>query len=100
MTKVIRIKDKKWVLPSIVMFENYTLIGEHYTCDVVDFRCPLFGEFYLSGAEPKAWQAPNDMSSPFLVVTKKTRMVQRQTWVPFDKQPKEEETTYEYISPR
>ena len=97
---IVRIKGKKWVLPSIVKFGNYDHICDHYTYEVVDFRCPLFGEFYLSGAEPKAWQATNDMSSPFLVVTKKTRMVLRQTWVPFDKQPKEEETTYEYISPR
>ena len=89
MDKVIRIKDMKWTLPEIVKFGNYNLISDYYTYDVVDFRQPLEGEFYLSGAEPQAWQALNDMSSKYLVVTKKTRMVQRQTWVPFEQSQKE-----------
>ena len=81
---IVRIKGTKWTLPDIVQFGSYAHIGDHYTYDVVDFRPPLKGEFYLSGAEPQAYQAANNLSTPFLVVTKKTKMVQRLTWVPFE----------------
>ena len=33
-----------------------------------DFRPPRRGEFYLSGAIPQAWQAPNDLSTPYYIL--------------------------------
>lgn len=38
----------------------------------VDFRNPLKGEYYLSGAMPKAYKAPNDLSTSFIIVIKDT----------------------------
>ena len=34
----------------------------------VGYRPPRKGEFYVSGAIPEIWEAPNDLDSPFLVV--------------------------------
>ena len=31
-------------------------------------RAPLKGEYYVSGAEPMAYLAPNDLTSPYLIV--------------------------------
>ncbi len=31
------------------------------------FRRPCKGEFYLSGAEPEAWKASNDLTSEFYI---------------------------------
>ena len=33
------------------------------------FRNPRKGEFYLSGAVVQAWKAPNDLGTPYHVVT-------------------------------
>ena len=33
-----------------------------------EYRNPLKGEFYLSGADPGAWAAYNDMSSPYHIL--------------------------------
>jgi hypothetical protein len=30
-------------------------------------RPPRRGEYYLSGAIPEAWDAPNDLSTPFFI---------------------------------
>jgi len=82
---VVRLKGRKWTLPDIVLFGNYEFLNKHYTYEVVDFRPPLKDEFYLSGAIPQAYQARNNLSTPFLIVVQKTRMILRQAWVPFDK---------------
>lgn len=34
----------------------------------IAFRKPLKGEYYLSGAIPKAYRAPNDLLSPYWIV--------------------------------
>ena len=35
----------------------------------VGFRAPLRGEYYVSGAKPAAYRAPNDLTTAYLVVT-------------------------------
>jgi hypothetical protein len=32
------------------------------------YRKPLKGEFYLSGAIPTAYRAPNDLGSPYIIL--------------------------------
>ena len=50
-----------------------------YFYAVMGQRCPLKGEFYLSGAIVQAWKAPNDFSSTYTVV--KPTHKARQAWV-------------------
>ena len=33
-----------------------------------EYRTPKRGEYYLSGATPEAWRAPNDLSTEFYIV--------------------------------
>lgn len=32
-----------------------------------EYRCPMKGEYYLSGAIVEAWKAPNDLTSPYWI---------------------------------
>lgn len=47
-------------------------------------RPPLAEEWYLSGAEPKAWRAPNDLTNEYyilkLVTVKTTTVTTRTSW--------------------
>jgi len=81
---IVRLKGKKWTLPEVVQFGDSSLTSPHYTYEVVDYRPPLAGEYYLSGAIPQAYKAPNDLSTPYLIVKQKAKMVRRQGWVPED----------------
>jgi len=33
-----------------------------------EYRAPKAGEWYLSGAEPEAWKARNDLTSPYYIL--------------------------------
>lgn len=46
-----------------------------------EFRAPVKGEFYLSGAIVQAWRAPNDLRAEYRIVrpTHKAKQVMR--WV-------------------
>jgi hypothetical protein len=80
---IYRQDGKKWTLPDVVEFEGrYDVAYPKFTYEVVGYRKPLKGEHYLSGAIPKAYLAPNDLSTEYLVVRKKEKMVLRQVWVP------------------
>jgi hypothetical protein len=49
---------------------KYRLPGEpSFFVRTGEFRAPLKGEFYLSGAIPEAYQAPNDLSTPYAILT-------------------------------
>lgn len=75
----IRIKGKKWRVPEVVKFEGGL---QMYYYRPVDFRPPKRGEFYLSGAIPEAYRAPNDLSGDSFVIVEKTfkaKMVQAYT---------------------
>lgn len=83
---IYRQNGKKWTLPDIVEFEGrvkeLSVMGyPKFTYEVVGYRKPLKGEYYLSGAIPEAYLAPNDLSTEYLVVRKKEKMVLRQVWV-------------------
>jgi len=83
--KTVRLEGKKWQLPEIVRFEPWGSVGLYsgnYFYDVVGYRPPKKGEYYLSGAIVEAYRAPNDFSTPYLVVVKTKRAVLRQVWVP------------------
>lgn len=46
-----------------------------------EFRTPCAGEWYLSGAKPAAWRAPNDLSTKFHImrlvkVKRETRVIE------------------------
>lgn len=34
-----------------------------------EFRAPLKGELYISGAVPEVYRAPNDLSTPYHIAT-------------------------------
>lgn len=44
-----------------------------------EFRAPKAGEWYLSGAEPLAYRAPNDLTTPFRIM--RLAVVERRTVV-------------------
>ena len=58
------------MVPERVIFEGYGARGMTYRWERVDFRAPKKGEYYLSGAEPMAYQARADFSptSRYLIV--------------------------------
>ncbi len=70
---------KKWKLPEVVYF--YTTTNTPYFYNVVEFRCPKKGEYYLSGALVTGYLAPNDLSTEFLVVELTKKAVQQTIWV-------------------
>jgi len=51
------------------------MIGKEY------FRCPRKGEWYISGAEPEAYRAPNDLSSEYRIA-ELIEVRPNGTWVP------------------
>lgn len=67
-------------LPNIVHFEN--LGPGKYTYRVVGKRPPKKGEYYLSGAIVQAYQAPNDLTTAFMVVEPLQQFKLRNEWVP------------------
>ena len=78
----VRMNGKKWTLPDVVQFGDRVYLNPHYTYEVIGFRPPRKGEYYLSGAIPQTYLAPNDLSSEFLIVKQKEKMVLRQVMVP------------------
>lgn len=87
-TKTIRLRGKKWILPEVVGFNpvSFISLGGFWYYDVVDFRPPKKGEYYLSGAIVEAYRAPNDLGDSFLVVKKTVKARQTSMWVPADTQ--------------
>lgn len=49
---------------------------------VLGTRCPKRGEFYVSGAVPQAYKAPNDLASRYMIVEPVTEHTLRQVWMP------------------
>lgn len=69
-TKIYRAHGKRWTLPIRLGFEMvsgfYRSTAMPYT--ILGFRAPKQGEHYVSGAKPKAYKAPNDLTTEFLIV--------------------------------
>jgi len=68
-TKVVRIEGKKLTIPMVLPFSNYKLVSPNFCeYEVIGFREPKKGEWYLSGAIIETHQAPNDLSGKYWVV--------------------------------
>lgn len=70
--KIHREQGKKWTLRKVYQFgmaydESNNFRPNNCEYDVLGFRAPKKGEWYLSGARPSMYQAPNDLSMVFLV---------------------------------
>jgi len=76
--KIVRIGGKKWKLPAVLLFFTGHIVKGHYHFyDVVGYRPPKAGEYYISGAIPEVYKAENDLTTPYLVAvpTKKARPI-------------------------
>jgi len=62
---IIKDKCKKWNIPTALPFEY-----KMYAFDTPEFREPKKGEYFISGAKPELYKAPNDLSTKYLTVTK------------------------------
>lgn len=72
-------------LPNVVTFipcGQSGLFASRHFYRKLGFRCPMKGEYYLSGAIVQAWQAPNDLTTEFMVVEKGPLAVRRTIEVP------------------
>jgi hypothetical protein len=54
--------DRKWTTNGIVH-------GNVMAINSKQFRCPKKGEWFLSGAIPAAYKAPNDLSQEYWIAT-------------------------------
>lgn len=56
----------------LASLESYPLgdsvMGRRVYCERGEFRPPMAGEYYLSGAIVEVWRAPNDLSQAFRIV--------------------------------
>jgi hypothetical protein len=68
-------------LPEHLSFERLGRPGVRYTWRPVEFRRPVKGEYYLSGAIPQAFKAPSDLSTAYMVVVPVAPYVYRKQWV-------------------
>ena len=78
----VHMKGKRYTLPDVIKFGDSSLISPQFFYEVIDFRAPKAGEWYISGAIPQAYQAPNDLGIEFLIAKKTQQAVQRTAWVP------------------
>ncbi len=70
---------KKWTLPSVLNFSLGLSNGLAFY-DVLGYREPRAGEFYLSGARVAAYKAPNDFSTKYLVVKPTHKAISPQSY--------------------
>lgn len=63
---VYRHSGRKWSLPLTVPVENSMFKVSYF--NVLGYRPPLKGEYYLSGAKVTAYQAKNNLTDNFLVI--------------------------------
>jgi hypothetical protein len=57
-------------------------IASKWTWRRVGFRRPKKGEYYVSGAIPEAYRAPNDLPTEYLVVERLVEHKLKQVWLP------------------
>lgn len=71
-SKIIRLDGKKWVLPEVLVFSiterSVVHSGQHKFYNVLGYREPKAGEWFLSGAIIAAYRADNDLGTKYLVV--------------------------------
>ncbi len=67
----------KWYnLPEVISFEK-----ENCFYEVIDYRKPKKGEFYISGSQPNAYKAPNDLSTEYIIAIPTHGAKLIQVWV-------------------
>ena len=79
--KIVKLRGKRWKLPEVLHFEPGAVFpGRVYFYEVLDFRPPLAGEHYVSGASPAAYRTYNDLSTPHLVVKPTHKAIRVSRW--------------------
>jgi hypothetical protein len=76
--KIVRLAGKTWRLPLVLPFEKKR---GHYFYNVVGYRRPKRGEWFISGGPPEAYYAPNDLSAVYLIAEPTDRAAKEQVWV-------------------
>ena len=76
--KIVRLRGKKWELPEVLP-EEYG--HSYYFWKEIDFRKPLRNEYFVSGAIPEIYIAPNNLSQEYLVVTLLKKAYRKTIWV-------------------
>jgi hypothetical protein len=66
--KIYRQDGKKWTLPAMIVDGTYSVIGKSYDYEILGFRKPIKGEYFVSGAIPAAYKALNDLSTEYIVI--------------------------------
>lgn len=76
-------------IPRLLAFErksgalaNLGCVSSKWSWKRIDFRCPKKGEYYVSGAIPEAYRAPNDLPTEYLVVEPLVEHKLKQVWQP------------------
>jgi hypothetical protein len=69
--------------PRLVTFVGKNMAKWSYI--QVDYRAPKKGEWYLSGAIPEAYQAPNDLTQCYYIVEPLVEHRPKTVWVPVKK---------------
>lgn len=54
-------------LPAKLAFEGH-ILSPDLPFNLLEFRCPRKGEWYVSGAIPEAWKTPADLDCPHWIV--------------------------------
>jgi len=66
--KTVKIDGEKLTLPRVLCFSHYRIKPDYREYDVIGFRSPKKGEWYLSGALITPFVASNDLTMEFWVV--------------------------------
>ena len=83
-TKRVKVNGKYYTLPLVFYFGPEALTAFHntytYFYDVVGFHHPKKGEWFVSGAMPIAYQAPNDLRVKYIIVVPTDKAKQIPRW--------------------
>lgn len=69
------------MIPRLLQFEMGGLASK-WTWRKVAFRKPIKGEYFVSGAIPEAYRAPNDLPYEYLIVERLVEHKLKQVWCP------------------
>ena len=75
---IYRQDGKKWTLPDVLYFER--AFGGYYYYKIVGYREPKAGEYFVSGADPQAYLATNDLSTKYLIAKKTAKAKLVRVW--------------------
>ena len=76
---------RRWNLPTVLSFE-----GRHYHFyEVLGYRSPKKGEWFISGATPDAYFASNDLTQEYLIAIPADRAKQKFVWTKAEAQERD-----------